>query len=167
MQAVDGLGAMRVSDSIGCSGIEIRTATLTDSDRLFEWRNHPAIRAVSRNSDTITRGEHDQWFASVLGDVNRILLIGQRNEVPIGVVRFDIHNCAAEVSIYLVPDSQNSGLGRGLLRSSELLFARNYPKVNKLHANVLGQNERSHLLFQAAGYQIKSTTYSKGLYQDE
>ncbi|MGI9316081.1 MAG: UDP-2,4-diacetamido-2,4,6-trideoxy-beta-L-altropyranose hydrolase [bacterium] len=163
IQTVDGRGAIRVVDAMGYSGIEIRTATLEDSDRLFEWRNHPKIRAVSRNSDIIKRGDHDHWLASVLNNTNQILLIGQRNGKPIGVVRFDIQNSVAEVSIYLAPDANNSGWGKSLLRSAEIWFTKNYSGVNKIHAKVLASNERSHLLFRATGYQNNSTNYYKEL----
>lgn len=159
MRAVDGRGAVRIARMIGCSGIEIRTATADDSERLFVWRNHPAIRAVSRNSDPIERMDHEHWLTSVLNDQSRCLLIGELDGVPVGVVRFDIHNHEAEVSIYLVPDVNNSGCGRGLLQSAEVWMKKNRREVNTLRAQVLGANERSHHLFLAAGYEVEATSY--------
>jgi hypothetical protein len=70
------------------------------------------------------------------------LLIGQRDGVPIGVVRFDIQHHQAEVSIYLVPGI--TGCGRDLLHSAEMRFTENRQEINILHADVLGANERSH-----------------------
>ncbi|HEY8158149.1 MAG TPA: UDP-2,4-diacetamido-2,4,6-trideoxy-beta-L-altropyranose hydrolase [Methylobacter sp.] len=161
MQTVDARGALRVVSSMSCSRIVIRTATADDSESLFAWRNHPTIRAVSRNSDPINWEEHSLWFASLLTDPNKVLLIGQRDGVPVGVVRFDIQHHQAEVSIYLVPGI--TGCGRDLLHSAEIWFAQHCLEVNILHADVLGSNERSHQLFLSAGYEVESTSYFKEL----
>jgi RimJ/RimL family protein N-acetyltransferase len=161
MRTVDGRGALRVVSSMGCSGIVIRTAKAEDSESLFAWRNHPAIRAVSRNSDSISWEKHSRWFASLLTDPNKVLLIGLRDGVPVGVVRFDIQHYQAEVSIYLVPGI--TGCGRDLLHSAEMWFVQNRQEINTLHADVLGANERSHQLFLSAGYEVESTSYFKEL----
>jgi len=161
MQAVDGRGVLRVVAGMGRGGIVMRTAMADDSERLFAWRNDPAIRAVSRNSDFINWEDHSRWFASLLNDPNRVLLIGQRDGVPIGVVRFDIQNHQAAVSIYLVPGI--TGCGRDLLRSAEIWFAQNRRDINVLRADVLGGNERSHQLFLSSGYEVESTSYFKKL----
>ena len=164
IQAVDGRGALRIVGSMGCSGIEIRTAKLEDSEQLFVWRNHPTIRVVSRNTGVIKWENHSRWFASVLSDPNRLLLIGQRNKTPIGVVRFDIRNNEAEISIYLVPESEIPIHGSDLLQSAERWLSCNRPDVNIIEAHVLGGNERSQHLFLAAGYQVESTFYFKRLH---
>jgi RimJ/RimL family protein N-acetyltransferase len=163
MRTVDGRGALRVVSSMGGSGIAIRTAKAEDSESLFAWRNHPAIRAVSRNSDPISWEEHSRWFASLLTDPNKVLLIGLRDGVPVGVVRFDIQHYQAEVSIYLVPGNNGTGCGRDLLHSAEMWFAQHCPGINIFHAAVLGANERSHQLFLSAGYEVQSTSYFKKL----
>jgi UDP-2,4-diacetamido-2,4,6-trideoxy-beta-L-altropyranose hydrolase len=162
-QTVDGRGVLRVIGNMGCSGIEIRVARHDDSEKLFEWRNHSAIRAASRKPDAINWEEHQKWFASVLTSTDRLILIGQREGLPVGVVRFDIQGDEAEVSIYLVPDSKQTGQGRELLQSAEYWFAANRPEVNKISAYVLGGNERSQRLFLGANYQVESISYSKRL----
>lgn len=164
MQTVDGRGVLRVIWNFGCSGIEMRTASQDDSVKLFEWRNHPDIRAVSRNAEMINWEDHQRWFASVLAAPDRLLLIGQRDGLPIGVVRFDMRGDEAEVSIYLVPDINQSGQGRDLLQSAERWLTDNQPGVRKIRAHVLEGNERSQRLFLGAGYQVDSTCYSKRLH---
>jgi UDP-2,4-diacetamido-2,4,6-trideoxy-beta-L-altropyranose hydrolase len=164
IQAVDGRGVFRVTGNLDCSGIEIRTARQDDSQKLFEWRNHPTIMAVSRNPEAINWEDHQEWFAAVLMSPDSLLLIGQREGTPVGVVRFDIQDDGAEVSIYLVPGSTESGLGRGLLQSAEHWFAVNRPRICKVYAHVLGDNERSQHLFIRMGYQVESTCYSKRLH---
>ncbi len=164
MQAADGRGVLRVINTMGCNGVVIRPATAGDSRSIFEWRNHPDIRAVSRSTDEICWESHENWFASVLDDPERMLLIGEINGQPLGVVRFDIHNSGADVSIYLVPRNKTQGRGRDLLRSAEQWFVRVRPEIQLLRAEVLGANERSHGLFLADGFWVESTAYFKRLH---
>jgi UDP-2,4-diacetamido-2,4,6-trideoxy-beta-L-altropyranose hydrolase len=77
------------------------------------------------------------WFASVLTSADRCLLIGQREGLPFGVVRFDMRGEEAEVSIYLVPGAKVCGLGRGLLRSAERWLIENRPAVERIRAHVM------------------------------
>lgn len=167
MEAVDGCGLLRVMERLISSAIEIRTANLDDSAMLFSCRNHPTIRAVSRNSEIVDWESHQRWFNSVLIATDRVLLIGQRGDSPVGVVRFDIQGDEAEVSIYLVPDDsgKHTGQGRNLLKSAEQWFAANRPSIKKLRGYVLGHNERSRRLFAGAGYQVEAVSYIKKLHQ--
>jgi len=164
MLAVNGCGVSLVLVSMGYSDIKIRMATLADSEKLFGWRNHSSIREVSRNTDVIAWQDHQKWFASILADSKKWLLIGEDTGSPIGVVRFDAQNDGAEVSIYLVPEKTSSGLGQNLLRSAEHWLAANHPEIHKIRAHVLGTNERSLRFFPRAGYQIESADYSKRLH---
>lgn len=164
MRTVDGQGGARVIERMECSNIEIRMAGLGDSEKIFQWRNHSSIRAVSRDANLINWQDHQSWFASVLADLGKMLLIGQRARSPVGVVRFDVQNDEAEVSIYLVPEEASSGLGRCLLHSAEQWLMVNHPEVRKIRAHVLGANVRSQRLFSGAGYQVESTNYLKILH---
>lgn len=163
MQAVDGRGVLRVIAIIGCGDIEIRIARPDDSEKLFQWRNHPGIREVSRNAEMIGWQDHQRWFAAVLGDPEKMLLIGQRLESPVGVVRFDKQGEEAEVSIYLVPGGGVAGQGRNLLLSAEQWLKENRPDIKYIRAGVLDGNEPSQRLFFGSGYQVESTQYIKKL----
>ena len=163
MQAVDGRGVSRLIGNLGCSGIEVRMANADDSAKLFEWRNHPSIRSVSRNTEPITWEEHQKWFSSVMDSKDRVLLIGQNNKASVGVVRFDKQDEDAEVSIYLVPDANNSGQGRNLLLSAEQWIKKNWPDIKRIRASVLGGNKHSQRLFLGTDYQADVTHYMKQL----
>lgn len=164
MNAVDGRGISRVTGVMGCNDIKIEVACQDDSEHLFEWRNHPAIRAVSRNARVIDWEEHQKWFASVLASSDRVLLVGYRDESAMGVVRFDIQDEKAEVSVYIVPGITEAGSGRDLLKAAEDWIVANRPEVCMIRAEVLESNERSQHLFSGSGYQVESTCYSKGLH---
>jgi UDP-2,4-diacetamido-2,4,6-trideoxy-beta-L-altropyranose hydrolase len=163
MQAVDGRGAGRVLRAMGVGALSVRRAAGSDSAKVYAWRNDPAIRAVSRNPDFVERGAHDAWFAAALASHDRLLLIGERDGEEIGVVRFDVRERAAEVSIYLAPQLGGSGNGVELLLAAETWLAQNRPEVAALEAEVLLDNRRSHGLFLAGGYRLDSSRYVKRL----
>lgn len=165
LDLVDGKGAERVARAIGAlQTISVRQATSADSDMLLVWRNHEAVRAVSRNPDVVSAEAHQAWFAAVMADDARSLLVGERDSVPIGCIRFDeIGPDAAEVSIYLSSDVFGMGLGRSLLSAGEAWMAKNRPHIARIHAEVLGGNTASTSLFERAGYAPDSYRFSKGL----
>jgi UDP-2,4-diacetamido-2,4,6-trideoxy-beta-L-altropyranose hydrolase len=163
LRMVDGRGVDRILTAMGSSGITIRRASTRDSRQLFEWRNNPTIRVVSRNQDEIGWETHERWLAAVLSDDSRPLLVGERNGAPVGVVRFDIENEEAEISIYLVPGLNEPGLGGSLLRAAERWLADHHVAVRTVHAEVTGGNDRSRGMFVSAGYRIGSVSYSKPL----
>ncbi len=163
MKVVDGRGAIRVAGVLGMSEIEIRRATDLDSQKLFEWRNHPAIRSVSRNSEPIKWEIHQSWFAAVLANKGRVLLIGYIKNQPVGVVRFDKEGDVAEVSIYLLPEGGFAGQGRGLLLSAERWLTLNHPEIKHIRAGVLCNNLPSQQLFLGANYRPDIFFYLKEL----
>lgn len=164
LDAVDGKGTLRTVTRMGFVGLQLRAAVREDMHKMFDWRNHPSIRSVSRNGEPLVKESHKRWFDSVMADDKKHLLIAESNLDEIGVVRFDMVHDEAEISIYLVPDSDNSGRGSELLRAAELWLAEHFPNVSILRAEVLGANDRSHHLFQSNGYLIETTAYVKRLH---
>lgn len=161
MQTVDGLGAQRVLRALGLTRVAMREATAADSVRILQWRNVPGVRGVSRNAESIDRATHEEWFLRVLADRNRILLIGECQDDAVGVVRFDVEDTEAEVSIYLVGQGTEPGTGSELLLAAEQWLARERKDVLSVKAEVLGDNDRSHRLFRSNGYVASSTVYRK------
>lgn len=165
---VDGRGAGRVARTLGIHAIVLRKATGADSADLMHWRNHESIRAVSRNGAPIPLENHQRWLAALLADPQRILLIGQqRDGQPVGVVRFDLAQDSAEVSIYLVPGTQKRGQGTELLASAEQWLRNMRSDITMIRAEVLGDNQPSHRLFLAADYARNSTSYFKKVLQHD
>lgn len=161
MRMVDGLGAARIAAYMRGSLMQIRQAILQDAGSVHEWRNHPRVQAVSRNSGKIEYDAHLAWFSAVLADPDRPLLIGELEGSAVGVVRFDIQNEAAEVSLYLVQREENSGLGLSLLLYAEKWLRQNRPQVQKINATVLAGNEPSEKLFRRAGYRMEDAVMTK------
>lgn len=161
-KAIDGLGAIRVSRLL-VGDVEMREANEKDTLRLFEWRNHPMIRAASRNKDIISWEGHKSWLSRVIADKDKVLLIGHLTGKPVGVVRFDKKNDAAEISIYLVPGDGYRGYGCKLLLSAERWIMDNRLDIKCIRAVVLQDNTASHRLFRNANYRLESTCYIKEL----
>ena len=160
---VDGLGVNRVAATLGAKNIEIRMSDESDSPKLFEWRNHQTIRAVSKNSAPIAWGDHQSWFAKVQADKNRMLLIGEIDSESVGVVRFDQEGATALVSIYLVPEGGFKGQGRNLLLKAEEWLKAHRVDIKSIQAEVLGANVASQRLFMGADYRLESMHYLKEL----
>lgn len=164
-ELVDGIGAKRVALCLLQGALQLRAAGPADADLLFDWRNHPASRAVSRNSNPIDRPDHEQWLAHTLGDVNRSLLIAHVGPVDVGVIRFDLRERAAEVSLYLDPALHGLGLGPTLLRAGETrVLASNWP-VDEFVAEVLPGNMSSQRLFEQGGYRFEGSVGRKCIVQ--
>ena len=163
MQAVDGQGTNRVIAAMASGGIDIRRVNPSDSQQLFDWRNHPTIRAVSRQQAPIAWAEHVLCFDSVMRDNSRLLLIGSMAHEPVGVVRFDVAGHLAEVSIYLVPNGKHVGQGRHLLASAEQWLKKHQPDIQHIRASVLAENRASSQLFVRSNYKPQTIFYQKDL----
>jgi UDP-2,4-diacetamido-2,4,6-trideoxy-beta-L-altropyranose hydrolase len=161
LASIDGLGASRVAQHFGLGTVELRLAREDDSADLLAWRNAPQVRAVSNSTEPISEEAHGKWFASVLTNPYRRLLIGNRAAKPVGVVRFDLDGTGAEVSIYLAPGAAGQGNGKALLQAAERWLVNQHPEISMIRAEVLRDNAPSHRLFGHCGYVVQNTYYTK------
>lgn len=161
---VDGNGTQRVSGLMLQPNIHLRYATLDDSRSLFDWRNDSLVRRFSRNTKLINWEEHSEWIGRVLSDPKRHLLIGTIDAEAIGVLRFDISEARAEISLYLVPGKQGGGLGGALVAAGERWLQEHHPEVKTVDAEILAKNTISHKMFSNSGYTLTASRYAKGLH---
>mgnify|MGYP003347951240 CR=1 FL=1 len=161
MAAVDGAGVDRVCRRLDPGGVRMREATRDDAASMLEWRNHESIRLRAKDPKPIGAAEHRAWLEAILADRQRILLIGERDGHAVGVIRFDIVDDGAEVSIYVVPGTAEPGLGTSVLLAGEAWLKTCRPEVRTIQADVLEDNEPSHGLFRATGYSRWATRYQK------
>ncbi len=158
MALVDGRGTDKVANKLRGQAIQMRLAEAKDAQAIFKWRNHPLVRNHSANSQEINWEEHRQWFEQRLSRKSGPILIGEINSQALGVVRFDISNHEAMVSIYLVPETGYRGWGGCLLDKAETWLRQHHPEVMKLHALVLPNNEPSKKLFDRLNYSLTAST---------
>jgi UDP-2,4-diacetamido-2,4,6-trideoxy-beta-L-altropyranose hydrolase len=160
---LDGKGIYKVIPHIIKSRIRLRRATLNDCEQIFKWRNNKETVRFIFDPKPIQWEKHKIWFQETLDSGSRLLLIGEINGNPIGVLRYDILNNTAEVSLYLVPGHSGMGLGTLLLIQGNNWVKEKTSDINKITAKILSQNQASFKAFTKAGYK---PTYSHFEYAD-
>lgn len=166
----DGQGVHRVLRAMRANEIALRPAIADDSRRIFEWRNHPDVRRTAFNTDEIKPEEHERWFAASLANPDRVMRVAEFETRPVGFLRFDrkvnltksAAANAAEVSIFLAPGEQGSGVGSALLHKAEREIPLGW-NIEILHAGIRADNDTSVRLFENAGYVKHSDGWQKML----
>lgn len=149
---VDGRGIDRVILSISNEPMELRLATFHDAEKVWGWRNHPKTRLYFWDPSPVGLHKHRDWWDKSLEDKKRILLLGKKNGIDCGVIRYDLIDDYAAVSIYLDPALHGLGLGRTLLRSGEDWLNDQPLKLSLIQAQVLPKNFVSQKMFSAQGF---------------
>ena len=98
--------------------LRLRPATLDDSDRLLVWRNDPATRRSSRNSEAVIAEAHGAWLRAVLADPDRRLMIAESGGEPVGTVRADRDAGGWELSWTVAPAARGKGYGARIVAAA-------------------------------------------------
>lgn len=148
--------------------ISLRPVTAADCRSVFEWRNHESTRRFIFDPQPIAWEDHQQWFNRTLDDPDRILLIGESEGQPVGVLRYDrLDDTMAEVSIYLVPERQGQGYGTVLLQVGTEYMRSRYSWLKHVRAQILSDNTASRKAFEKAGYVPSLLHYIKTIHPEE
>lgn len=151
-QLVDGLGVQRVCVALSSRFLTLHAATVDDSPLLFKGRNAEGVRRWSFNDAPIDLDSHHRWFSQSLINPERLLLIGEAADGPVGVLRYDRTGERVEVSIYLFQGRGGFGWGRALLEQGEVYLREHWPLTRLIEAQVMPGNLSSLSLFRSAGY---------------
>src|SRR5260370_31694287 len=92
--------------------MRLRPATLSEAERLFVWRNDPATRRNFINQTPVERDAHVKWLKATLGRQDRILLVAECDDRPVGTVRFDGDYAEREISFTVAPEVRSQGFGK-------------------------------------------------------
>jgi len=159
---VDGLGVQRVVQQLisekSIPHITLRRATEADCENLYHWRNDEETRRYAFNSEPIDFATHQRWFTQSLNNPQRILLIGEEQQQPVGVLRYDLQKEQAIVSMYLVPQQRGRGYGAELLKRGNDWLRENCLEIKQVTAEVLEKNQISAHIFKKAGFTPHFTT---------
>lgn len=158
---VDGKGAERVSRFLRGGTLALRPAVAADAGRVLTWRNDERTRRYSGDDTVIASDDHAKWFAAMLADDSRKMLIVEEEGIATGVLRYDIEGQVAAVSIFLVPGNQGQGLGNRILAAGEEWLSRACPAVRELEAVVREDNVASLSVFEATGFERNSVLLRK------
>lgn len=156
MACVDGRGAERVARLImrhrQAPHIALRPAAAADCDPIYHWRNADEVRRCSGNSASIALDAHRRWFAAVLADPERQIMLGEIGGRVIGVLRYDRDATVATISVYLTPGNLGQGLGPALIAQGSDWLRAHWPQVETIEARVKPDNPASAAAFAAAGF---------------
>ncbi len=159
---VDGQGTDRVITEMIGRCITVREAIASDCGLIFQWANDAATRAASFQSDIIGWDTHRAWFSQRQQDPNCLMLIcGDDQGNPLGLVRFDIVEDEAIISINLNPSVRGRGLSSFIIiRTVDELFKRQ--GISKVSAFIKPQNISSEKAFARAGFSRKGESFVRG-----
>jgi RimJ/RimL family protein N-acetyltransferase len=141
----------------------LRPATLDDAQLLFDGRNAEAVRRWSLDTAAIEWPQHLNWLTASLRNPQRLLLIAEADDGPVGVLRYDLRGFEAEVSLYLLHGRFGLGWGRALLARGEAFVREHWPQMTAITAQVLPGNRPSLNVFRDAGFTQSACAFTKVL----
>lgn len=159
LDAVDVKGTDRVANLLYPLQVAVRVATPADCDAIHTWRNAEETRQYFLNSEPVSIESHRVWFQSSLKNPNRVLLIGEVGTKSVGVLRYDILDNEALVSVYLEPSMSGQGLGSQLIRCGTEWIQEHFQQIVVIKAEILRQNVASLRAFESAGYKEHRRIY--------
>ena len=163
LRAVDARGVHRAAGILLPPQISVRKAQEVDCDSLYEWRNAEETRRFFFDTNIIHLDAHHAWFKKTLEEPSRILLIGEINGLPVGVLRYDISDEQAVISVYLVPGGQGAGVGTELIRCGSRWLKKHRPDINRVIAEIVRDNIASLRAFEQAGFIEQYLIYQDNL----
>ena len=130
----------------------LRRMEYRDLALVLLWRNSIKIRNLMINTQVITEGDHQNWFATKINDKNVRLLIYEVDSVPRGFIKIEVTEATntAEWGFYLSPDAQRGTgyeMGRQTLNYVFLKLG-----IHKLCGQVLSCNLASQRFHKKLGF---------------
>lgn len=149
-----------MANKIHCFRIE--KANKADESFLFCSRNIESIVALGASGRTVSWEEHVRWFDSILQSSSVVLYVVFHEMERIGQVRFDsVTEHTARISIYLIPDYIDKGLGSKVIKESCVLLRAERPDISSIEAEIRSSNVRSIKSFERAGFQRLSEKFNQ------
>jgi UDP-4-amino-4,6-dideoxy-N-acetyl-beta-L-altrosamine N-acetyltransferase len=140
--------------------VRLRPLEPADSERLYAWRNSPAVAAYMYTDRPIAPEEHARWFAGLAGDPKRDYRMIVVDGVPSGLANFyDIdpaHGRAAWAYYLADPAARGKGVGGyvefQMIERAFNAFGQDGLGLRKLWCEVLVSNEPVWKLHQKFGF---------------
>ena len=132
----------------------IRKATEDDSKDIFDWRNDELTRRLSQITDLVEWDGHSVWFNESLSNTKRLLLIceDEITDEKVSIVRFDIEDKRALISINLSPKMRGKRKAKGCLRDAISFFQKYFSGVRFIDAKIKPTNIPSQKSFIGVGF---------------
>ena len=134
----------------------LKRAEEKDRDLLFNWRNDFAVREQSLSSEKIAYEDHVQWFSKKMNDSNCYLYIGYLNDIPVGMIRFDVDRNTSVIN-YLVDKLQRGkGIGTAMVTNGLNKFLNDSLFKGIITAIVKISNPASSKIFESLKFEKES-----------
>ena len=116
----------------------IRLAGIDDLQTYFNWVNDEEVRKNSLNSNKVDFDVHKKWFLEKINSNQSFLLILEKNNNPIGQIRFDNYEQKTSIDYSISSDHRKKGLGEILLKLGIDFYIKNRlnNKINIITAEV-------------------------------
>lgn len=125
-----------------------RNPASRDSTLIWEWRNDPVTRGMSRTTDAIPWEHHQAWYAATDARIVMVSVDGN----PAAMIRFDALECgAAEININLNPAARGKGLGVAILAAG-CAYGFEELALERIRAEVKPENLPSITIFERVGF---------------
>lgn len=129
-----------------------RKASMADARLLWEWANDPETRQRAFNKALIPYDTHVAWLRDRLESGRTTIWIFEDDAEPVGQVRFDLVDGAAEIDIAVAPGQRGRGYGRTILAEAVERFQAAHGRTVRPRALVLADNVASLKTFRACGF---------------
>jgi UDP-4-amino-4,6-dideoxy-N-acetyl-beta-L-altrosamine N-acetyltransferase len=153
--------------------VALRPVEAADSERLFGWRNSPAVSAYMYTDHLITPEEHARWFAAAMAAPDRAYWIIEDDAAPVGLANLaaiDLVRRRCEWAFYL---GEASTRGRGVGAAVEMIVLDHVFHdlgLNKLWCEVLLENKGVWRMHESFGFQrealFRDHVWKAGRFQD-
>ncbi len=127
--------------------LKARLAQENDLTTYFNWVNEQQVRENSINQNLITLESHSTWFLARLNSDKTLLYFFEKNNIPLGQVRFDIVNNCAEIDYSIDVKFRKQGYGEVMLTTAIWSLKTIFPKV-KFLAQVKQSNVALNKVFE-------------------
>lgn len=146
----DGKIKDRLSGLVNQLNISFRECDKTDMIRVFNWSNDDLVRKNSFQTEPILFKNHKKWFLNKIRDKNSLFLVALINDVPAGIVRYEIGDTHSIVGLLVSKEYRGQGLADKFLVISSKLYFKNFN--NPILAYIKKENIASVNTFKKAGY---------------
>jgi RimJ/RimL family protein N-acetyltransferase len=139
---------------VPAEAVRLRAIAAADLPLIRRWINDPRIAVPFLFPGPVDERAHAAWFERQRNDPSVETMLAERAGEPVGVVTLkglDRAQRRAEIALFIRPDRQGEGLGRGALAAG-LAVAFEEFRLRKLHLHVRKDNAAARALYRGAGF---------------
>lgn len=130
--------------------LKLRVVSKDDVSMIYDWSNDSLVRSQSFNQEPILFKNHKEWFENKLNNKDSLLIVNEFQNVPAGLVRFDVQKDHAIIGILISQNFRGKGLATEMLIKSSQFYFNEFDKP--IWAFIRETNRASIRSFERAGY---------------